>query len=98
MSKIGDDIILGMQQALAHARGENDGVVVHEVNLESLNIKGIRKTLKLTQDELAFMMGVSTSGLRKWEQGQRHPRGAARTLLRIMEREPEAVLRAVQAG
>lgn len=32
---------------------------------------------------------------RRREQGKRQPSGAARTLLRIMEREPEAVLRAL---
>ena len=96
MSKVGQDIIRGMQEALAHARDERDDLIIHEVELDNIDIKTIRKNLKLTQSELAFMMGVSASGLRKWEQGQRQPRGAARTLLRIMEKEPEAVLRAVQ--
>ena len=41
------------------------------------------------------MLGTSTSGYRKWEQGERQPSGAARTLLRVMENEPEAVLRAL---
>ncbi len=95
MSKVGNDIIKGLEQALAHARGDDGDVVVHEVKLDDIDVKGIRKTLNITQDELAILLGVSASGLRKWEQGQRHPRGAARTLLKIMEKEPEAVLRAV---
>ncbi|MEM7637065.1 MAG: helix-turn-helix domain-containing protein [Pseudomonadota bacterium] len=95
MSKVGNDIIKGLEQALAHTRGEDIGSVVHEVKLDDIDVKSIRKTLDVTQDELATLLGVSTSGLRKWEQGQRHPRGAARTLLKIMEKEPEAVLRAV---
>jgi putative transcriptional regulator len=33
--------------------------------------------------------------LQKWEQGQRNPDGAAHALLRVMEREPDAVLRAL---
>lgn len=98
MSDVGKNLIKGLEQALAHARGENDNVIVHNIELDKIDIKAIRKSLKLTQEELAFMMGVSASGLRKWEQGQRQPRGAARTLLRIMAKEPEAVLRAVQAG
>jgi putative transcriptional regulator len=36
--------------------------------------------------------------LRKWEQGQRQPHGAALTLLNIMDREPEAVIRAISGG
>jgi putative transcriptional regulator len=34
--------------------------------------------------------------LRKWEQGQRYPTGAAETLLKIIDREPQAVIRALK--
>jgi len=44
---------------------------------------------------MANLLGVSVSGYRKWEQGQARPSGAARTLLKVMEREPEAVLKAL---
>lgn len=98
MKSVGDDIIKGLEQALAHAKGENNKVIVRQIEADKINIKAIRKSLKLTQEQLAFMMGVSTSGLQKWEQGLRQPRGAARTLLKVMEQEPEAVLRAVHAG
>jgi putative transcriptional regulator len=41
-----------------------------------------------------FLM-ISVRTLQKWEQGQRNPDGAAHALLRVMEREPDAVLRAL---
>ena len=63
-----------------------------------MDAKAIRRKLQLTQDEMATVLGTSPSGYRKWEQGARQPSGAARTLLRIMEREPEAVLRALAAA
>ena len=44
---------------------------------------------------MALLLGTSVSGYRKWEQRVRQPSGAARTLLRVMEREPDAVLRAL---
>ena len=44
---------------------------------------------------MALMPGTGVSGYREWEQGQRQPGGAALTLLRIMEKEPEAVMRAL---
>jgi putative transcriptional regulator len=47
---------------------------------------------------MAQFLGTSLSGYRKWEQGQRQPSGAARTLLRVMEKEPEAVLRVLTAA
>ena len=40
-------------------------------------------------------MGMSHSGYRRWEQGERNISGPAATLLRIMEKEPEAVRRAL---
>jgi putative transcriptional regulator len=49
----------------------------------------------LSQDDFAQAFGVSASTLRKWEQGQRTPTGAAKTLLKIVEREPGAVMRAL---
>lgn len=95
MSKIGEDLIASMQEALGHARGDNNGTVVHSIQLESVDAKSIRHKLGLTQDVMALMLGTSLSGYRKWEQGQRQPSGAALTLLRIMDSEPDAVVRAL---
>ena len=44
---------------------------------------------------MALLMGISLSGYRKWEQGTRRISGPAATLLRVLEREPEAVKRAL---
>ncbi len=44
---------------------------------------------------MAPLMGMSLSGYRKWEQGQRRVSGPAATLLRVIEREPDAVQRAL---
>jgi len=46
---------------------------------------------------MATVLGTSPSGYKKWEQGKRQPSGAARTLLRVMYKEPEAVLRALSS-
>lgn len=57
----------------------------------------IRKHAGLTQAELAPLMGISLSGYRKWEQGQRVVSGPAAMLLRVIATEPEAVKRALVA-
>lgn len=96
MTKLGTSIIQGLTEALAHAEGKDvRGVRVHDVAIPSVDAKAIRKKLALTQEQMATMLGTSPSGYRKWEQGQRQPSGAARTLLRVMEKEPQAVLRAL---
>lgn len=95
MSDFGNDLIQSMQEALGHARGEANGTVEHRVVADAPDPRYVRTQLKLTQDQMARVMGLSVSGYRKWEQGQRQPGGAAATLLQVMEREPEAVRRAL---
>jgi putative transcriptional regulator len=95
MSRFGQELIEAMGQALAHARGEDVGAIEHRVELEAVDVKAIRRSFGLTQEKMALMLGTSPSGYRKWEQGKRQPSGAARTLLRVMEKEPEAVVRAL---
>ncbi len=40
---------------------------------------------------------VDIRTLQNWEQGRREPEGPAKALLRVVEREPEAVLNALHA-
>jgi putative transcriptional regulator len=99
MTKFGADLIQAMSEALAHAQGKDvPGIKVHTVDVGAVDAKAIRKKLDLTQDEMATVLGTSPSGYKKWEQGVRQPSGAARTLLRVMDREPEAVLRALSSN
>ena len=61
------------------------------------DIKDIRKKLQVSQVEFALMIGVSTSTLQNWEQGRREPEGPAKALLRIAEKDPEAVIKALHS-
>lgn len=93
MTTFGDDLIQALNEALAHAKGQGPGVVHVPVTPCE-----IRKQAKLTQAQMAPLMGMSLSGYRKWEQGSRRISGPAATLLRVIEREPEAVRRALLAS
>jgi putative transcriptional regulator len=59
------------------------------------DIKAIREKLGKSQPEFALMIGVSVATLRNWEQGRRNPEGPARALLRIAEKNPEALVEAL---
>lgn len=53
-----------------------------------------RLKLGVSQSAFAQLLGVSVRTLQEWEQGRREPSGAARTLLRIALKSPEAILQA----
>jgi putative transcriptional regulator len=90
MTTFGDDLIQAMTEALVHAKGAGPAVV-HD----PIAPRAVREQAKLTQAQMAPLMGMSLSGYRKWEQGQRRVSGPAATLLRLIEREPDAVRRAL---
>ena len=58
-------------------------------------VRRIRKRLGLTQTEFSLRIGVSVDTIRNWEQGKRCPTGAARSLLKILDKAPEASLAAL---
>lgn len=55
----------------------------------------VRKRLGLTQAEFSRRIDVSLDTIRNWEQGKRSPTGAARALLRVLDKAPEASLMAL---
>ena len=59
--------------------------------IETPNVKKIRSSYKLSQNEFASLMGISVSTLRNWEQGRRAPEGAARVLLQVAAKHPEVI-------
>ena len=51
--------------------------------------------MHLSQHDFARMLRVSIKTVQNWEQGRRAPTGPAAALLRVMDREPRAALRAL---
>ena len=90
-----DNIMKGLQEVLAHVEGD-ESVVHRVVHVKPADIKTARKKVGLSRDDFASLFGLSAATLRKWENGERHPTGAARALLAIISREPEAALRAIR--
>lgn len=80
---IGEEILEGLREL---KRGDYGRVV----NVP--DIRGIREKTGLSQSRFAELLGVSVRTLQDWEQGRRAPSGAARTLLLIADRDPDALL------
>ena len=80
---IGKEILEGLQEI---KRGEHGRVI----NVP--DVAEIRTKSGLSQSQFAQLLGVSVRTLQDWEQGRRSPSGAARTLLMVVEKHPQAVL------
>lgn len=78
---IGAEILAGVREIMAGG-GKRYRVKVSP-------IAGARLKAGLSQARFAALLGVSKRTLQQWEQGRRKPSGAARTLLRIVERHPK---------
>ncbi|MCY3810277.1 MAG: helix-turn-helix domain-containing protein [Gammaproteobacteria bacterium] len=92
MSEFGDDLVRSLHEALAHAKGQGPAIVHPAVSPRE-----VREALRLTQAEMAPLLGMSPSGYRKWEQGARRVSGPAAALLEVIRKEPDAVRRALLA-
>lgn len=62
---------------------------------ESVDPLNVRTRLKMSQAAFAHVFGVSVRTVQEWEQRRRQPTGAARALLQVIDREPDAVRRAI---
>ncbi len=93
MSEVFESIERGMLEALAFAKGNDVGAIVHQ--FEAIDIKKIRKDVGMTQVDFAQAFGISVGTLRHWERGDRKSTGPALVLLNVVAKEPEAVLRAL---
>jgi putative transcriptional regulator len=59
------------------------------------NVRAIRTQLRMTQKSFAAAIGVPVATVRNWEQSRTSMDPAVRSLLRVLEREPDAALRAL---
>jgi putative transcriptional regulator len=88
-----DRIAAGLHDAIAHARGEETGAVVHTFTpAEEIDVASVRAKTELSQDDFAATFGLKVGTLRHWEQKLRRPVGAARVLLTLIDRDPVSVL------
>jgi len=93
-----DKIMQGIKEAGAYLDGSADKRRYRVHVPAEVNVKKIRRRLGLSQEAFAETYGFALSAVRDWEQGRRRPERSARILLKIVEKEPEAVTRALAGG
>ena len=93
--KLFAELTKSIRQAGAIERGKRRPS--RQFEFTASRLQKVRESAGLSQAQFAGLLGVSVKTLQNWEQTRRAPTGPAKALLRIVEREPEAALRALKA-
>jgi putative transcriptional regulator len=83
----------GLNDVQAFLAGEQGGFKTHVP--QNVDVKAIRNRLGMTQARFSHTFGFSLDAIKHWEGGRRTPEAPARTLLTIIDRNPAAVLTAL---
>lgn len=98
MARAFDSIKQGLNEAIAHAKSKGskaeEGIKLYQPH--AVDVSSLRERLSLTQEQFAARFGFSVATLRHWERGDRSPSGASLVLLNVIDRNPAAVLQALQ--
>ena len=97
MSEVGQQLLAAVQEAIDIAKGEADPAtyVVHAPPA-TVDVKAIRTGMDMTQKAFGLRFGFGVARVRDWEQGRTRPAASDRVLLTTIQREPDAVLRALR--
>ena len=87
-----------MKELQAHLRGKIKlSETVYHVPPET-DVRVLRETLGLSQSDFAALFGFNVRSLQDWEQGRRRPEIPIRAYLAVIQRDPQAVIRALRAA
>ncbi|MBT0720971.1 NadS family protein [Rosenbergiella collisarenosi] len=90
-----DELIESMKQAVSIRRGEIDPSRVTSYSIP--DVKAIRDSVGMKQNEFAQAVGVSPSLVQSWEQHKRIPHGSNLKMLRVIEKHPDVLQMFIQA-
>jgi putative transcriptional regulator len=93
MTTIFKDMMNGLDEVDAFLTGKTAG---YKVNLPAeVDVKSIRKRLKMTQARFSDTFGFSLDAVKHWEGGRRTPESSARAFLVVIAKDPAAVIAAL---
>ncbi len=94
-NEFAEGLLEGLREAVEWKRGR---LALETVNLDPMpaaRVRAIRRKVAKSAREFERRFGIPAATMSNWEQGRRQPDPAARLLLLVLEREPEAVERAL---
>jgi putative transcriptional regulator len=83
----------GLNDVEAFLAGEQEEFKAHVP--QEVDVKAIRDRLGMTQARFSDTFGFSLDAIKHWEGGRRTPEAPARTLLTVIDKNPAAVLTAL---
>jgi putative transcriptional regulator len=83
----------GLNYVEAFLAGEQEGFKAYVP--QEVDVKAIRNRLGMTQAKFSDTFGFSLDAIKHWEGGRRTPEAPARTLLTVIDKNPAAVLTAL---
>lgn len=94
--KLFDELEANLKEGVKIVKGEVKPKTQYVV-LSPADIKTIREKVNMSQAEFSRAFQLSVETIKGWEQGKRSPDSAATNYLRIIDADPEYVLRALVA-
>ena len=88
-----DKIMRGLDEAADVAEGRAEPARLYVP--KDIDVRAVRRKMGLSQEAFSVRFGFPLGTLRDWEQRISRPTAAARVLLTVIDREPEAVTRAL---
>jgi len=88
-----EQMIDGLNDVEAFLAGKQEGFKAHVP--QEVDVKAIRNRLGMTQAKFSGVFGFSLDAIKHWEGGRRTPEAPARTLLTVIDKNPAAVLTAL---
>jgi len=96
---IAGEILEGLADASDYLAGRKARARVTRVQVPAaVNVRAIRRRLKLSQPEFARRYALPLASLRKWEQGARKPDAATRAYLTLIACNPRVVAETLAAA
>jgi len=96
MSELFREMMQGLNEVESFLAGKAEG---YKVTLPAaIDVKSIRKKLKMTQVRFSETFGFSLDAVKHWEGGRRTPESSARAYLTVIEHNPRAVMEALKGS
>ncbi|MSQ52186.1 MAG: helix-turn-helix domain-containing protein [Betaproteobacteria bacterium] len=96
---IGKKVLESIQEILDYEEGRKTSVRVSSLAIhDDIDVRAVRDSLELSQKKFADLYGLPVATIQNWESGRRKPELAAKLLLKVIEKNPDLVAKAIRVA